>query len=83
MLNCPHVDAWAASLHAVPSGETQNIALQFSLPEGYEPFARELRRSILFGSADNSRNTGGPGFHGGEGFGGKSFILVNQDTEEQ
>ena len=71
------------SLQAVPSGDTKNIVLQFSLPEGYEPVGRELRRLILFGRAGNTGNTGGPGLHGGEGFGGKSFILVNQDTEGQ
>ena len=71
------------SLQAVPSGDGKNLVFQFSLPDGYEPVGRELRRLILFGRAGNTGNTGGPGLHGGEGFEGKSFILVNQDTAEQ
>ena len=71
------------SLRAVPDGDTERIALRFSLPKGYEPVGRELDRLLLFGRAGNSGNTGGPGLVGGQGFDGKPFMRVYCDTDEQ
>ena len=71
------------SLRAVPDGDTERIALRFSLPKGYEPVGRELDRLLLFGRAGNSGNTGGPSLVGGRGFDGKPFMRVYCDTDEQ
>ena len=71
------------SLRAVPDGDTENIALRFSLPKGYEPVGRELQRLILRGRAGNTGNNGGPGLVGGQGFDGKPPIRIYCDTENQ
>ena len=71
------------ALRVEPDGDTDRIALRFSLPEGYEPVGRELQRLIVFGRVGNTGNTGAPGLVGGEGFDGKPPIFIHYDVEYQ
>ena len=70
------------AVHALPDGNSENVCLRFSLPEGYERVGQELQRLLLFGRVGSAGNTGGPGLGGGRGFLGKSFIRVYFDIDE-
>ena len=55
------------AVNALPDGDSGNMRLRFSLPEGYEPVGRELQRLLLFGREGSTGNTGGPGLVGRAG----------------
>ena len=69
------------AVHALPDGDSGNMCLRFSLPEGYEPVGRELQRLLLCGRAGSIGNTGAPGLVGGQGFLGKPSIVVRVDID--
>ena len=69
------------AVHALPDGDSGNMCLRFSLPEGYEPVGRELQRLLLCGRTGSIGNTGPPGLVGGQGFLGKPFIGVRFDID--
>ena len=70
------------AVHALPDGDSGNMCLRFSLPEGYERVGQELQRFLPFGRVGSTGNTGGPGLVGGKGFKGKPIMRVYSVTKQ-